>query len=144
MFHIHPTQRIDEKYDWQWCEAHNIKIGDPNEKIYWTGPNSWARKVREIKWKNSTLDCLSWWRRNFFGGGEGIYYEYENILCAEEKKKEEWKGGKIFDKENAFMLRRRRTEKEREENIKIQREGKSIFCTEKKTREGKGEKYLEM
>ena len=61
---------------------------------------------------------------------------------AEEKKKGERKGGKYFKRENTFMLRRRITEKEREENIK---EKENIFFAEKnKNRKGKGEKYLEM
>ena len=47
----------------------------------------------------------------------------------EEKKKGKGKGGKYFKRENTFMLRKRITEIEREENIKEKEN--IIFCREK-------------
>ena len=67
--------------------------------------------------------------------------EKENIFCGEEEKqKRKRKRRKIYSEgENICLWRRRKTEKEKEENIWTI---KIIFAEEKENGEGKGGKYI--
>ena len=62
-------------------------------------------------------------KKDFFGGGE---------------KKGEGKGGIYFKRENIFMLRKRITEKEREENIKE----KECICGGEEKWKKENEEYI--